>query len=82
MREGGNGWFDVDYQREINRGQIRSRRRTLARFALFTAEKPMHPIAMRRATRKAEPEKREFRGARVITVAQSIEYKFNKIATL
>lgn len=40
----------------------------------------MHPIAMRRATRKAEPEKREFREVRVITVAQSVEYKFDKIA--
>lgn len=26
----GGEWFDVDYQREINRGQIRSRRRLLA----------------------------------------------------
>lgn len=34
-----SGWSNVDYQREINRGQIRSRRRALARFALFTTRR-------------------------------------------
>jgi len=47
-----SGWSDVDYQREINRGQIRSRRRTLSLGSLYLRPgdtTPTHPATMYRA---------------------------------
>lgn len=69
---------DVDYQREINRGQIRSRRRTHVgslylqpgRRCILDRD-PTRRDAMRN-TGKARFEERAFRERRIITVTRAL----------